>query len=66
MSILQKSKRDWKGKIKMSIKNLLFLNLICSSIRCFGVVGTSVIAIIAFVVSTIKKIGNREKSTNCT
>lgn len=64
MSILQKFEQSLKGEIH--IKKLLLLNLICSSIRCFGVVGTSVIAIIAFVVSTIKKIGNREKSTNCT
>ncbi len=57
MSILQEGKYSLKGEI--SIKKLLLLNLICSSIRCFGVIGTSIIAIIAFGVSAIKKSGNR-------
>ena len=53
MSILQKYKYNLKGEI--CIKKLLLLNLIFSSIRCFGVIGTSIIAIIAFGISAMKQ-----------
>lgn len=53
MPILQARKYSLKGGI--TIKKILLLNLICSSIRCFGVIGTSIIAIVAFGISVIKK-----------
>ncbi len=54
MPILQKYKYNLKGEIR--IKKLLLLNLIFSSIRCIGVIGTSAIAVIAFGISAIKRL----------
>ena len=53
MPILQKYKYNLKGEI--CINKLLLLNLIFSSIRCFGVIGTSIIAIIALGISAMKQ-----------
>ena len=58
MPILQEFEYNLKGE--RSIKKILLLSLICSSIRCIGVIGTSVVAVAAFGVSAIRKLRNRE------